>query len=113
MLHLYTYNKQNRRVGEFSGREAETLLPGWSLDCVWSGQYSTKEQPTVHFFVMPHPTAPATASTAAASNATSSAGSGSTAAGGSTSSSHSASSATSKQVLTAHISVLVYIYMHV
>eukprot|EP00953_Heterococcus_sp_UTEX-ZZ885_P006169 3788-Heterococcus_DN1.PRE.6 len=70
----------------------ETLVPGWALDCVWSGHYAVKEQPTVHFFVMPHPTTASTAATGSVSGS-----GGSLAAGGSTSSSHSASSTTSKQ----------------
>jgi hypothetical protein len=94
----------NRRVGGFSGREMETLVPGWALDCVWSGQYAVKEQPTVHFFVMPHPTTASTAATGSVSGS-----GGSLAAGGSTSSSHSASSATSKQVMLKHLCLLIYI----
>ena len=42
-----------KRVGEFDGREGQDVIPHWAMTCVLHGEFRTKEQPKVAFFLAP------------------------------------------------------------
>lgn len=42
-----------KRVGEFDGREGQDAIPHWVMACVLHGEFHTKDQPKVAFFLAP------------------------------------------------------------